>query len=97
MWGYWRAHNLEPGTNLIAHHFKLIGLPDWIPEEQEVVRSSPLLQYICLPMIACCLTVVPFLYKHLLPMQAVFTSLFKHREALLTAHSLQKRAIEIAF
>ena len=37
MWGYWRAHNLEPGANLIAHHFKLIGLPDWIPERQEVV------------------------------------------------------------
>ena len=40
MWGYWRAHNLEPGTNLIAHHFKLIGLPEWIPEEQEVVSLS---------------------------------------------------------
>lgn len=40
MWGYWRAHNLEPGTNLIAHHFKLIGLPDWIPEKQEVVIPS---------------------------------------------------------
>ena len=41
MWGYWRAHNLEPGTNLIAHHFKLIGLPDWIPEAQEVVILIP--------------------------------------------------------
>lgn len=40
MWGYWRAHNLEPGTNLIAHHFKLIGLPDWIPEAQEVGAFS---------------------------------------------------------
>lgn len=40
MWGYWRAHNLEPGTNLIAHHFKLLGLPDWIPEHQEVGAFS---------------------------------------------------------
>lgn len=37
-----------------------------------------------------------YLYEHLIPMQAVFTSLFKHREALPKAHSLQKRAIEIA-
>ena len=40
MWGYWKAHNLDPGTNLIRHHFKLLGLPEWIPEEQEVVRSA---------------------------------------------------------
>ena len=43
MWGYWKAHNLEPGTNLIRHHFKSIGLPDWVPESQEVVSPFPCL------------------------------------------------------
>lgn len=40
MWGYWKAHRLEPGSNIIAHHFNLIGLPGWIPESQEVVGHT---------------------------------------------------------
>lgn len=40
MWGYLKAHELELGDNIIAHYFKMIGLPDWIPEHQEVVHPS---------------------------------------------------------
>lgn len=35
---YRKAHSLPLGSNLIRHHLGLIGLPEWMPEEQEIVR-----------------------------------------------------------
>lgn len=41
MQNYLREHQLPPGTNLLRHHFGLMGLQDWIPNDLEVVRPLP--------------------------------------------------------
>lgn len=42
---YLKEHKLSPGTNLLRHHFGLMGLPDWISEEQEVVSLPSVNRY----------------------------------------------------
>ena len=37
-WAYRKQLDLAPGTNLIHHYFERIGLPDWVPKSQELVR-----------------------------------------------------------